>query len=183
LANFSSGGDGCLDCIRSKEAIKKQLETYNRTILSRGYRNSPETLVILRKNIRKATEVARGINSKPVLQYDLEGNFIKEWENSSRPEEALGIDASSILKNCKGRMKSSGGFIWRYKIGKDYPLSITPILRHLTEKQINEIMEMRENGIPALRIAKKCNKHPSTITLLFKRKDKEKEKFLTTVSM
>lgn len=48
---------------------------------------------------------------KVVLQYDLDGNLIKEWEGI--PE--LGINKSNIANCCRGIVNSAGGYIWKYK--------------------------------------------------------------------
>lgn len=55
-------------------------------------------------------------SSKPVLQYDLNGNFIREWECMRQVERELGLCSTSIQHCCKrpDRYKTSGGFIWRY---------------------------------------------------------------------
>lgn len=50
---------------------------------------------------------------RPVLQYDINMNFIKEWESTKIVLRTLGI---KVIDCCKGRNKTRGGFIWRYKI-------------------------------------------------------------------
>jgi hypothetical protein len=52
-----------------------------------------------------------------ILQYDIKGNYIKEWESASEIERKLKISESQIIANCKGHKgkKSAGGYIWRYK--------------------------------------------------------------------
>jgi len=50
---------------------------------------------------------------KPVLQYDLDNNFIKEWESIASVVRELKIH--NISKVCKGVAKTAGGFIWKYK--------------------------------------------------------------------
>jgi hypothetical protein len=47
-----------------------------------------------------------------IIQYDLEGNFIKEW---SSIKEASYIHKGSIRDCCIGRQKTAGGYIWKYK--------------------------------------------------------------------
>lgn len=49
---------------------------------------------------------------KIVLQYDLGGNFIKEWESLASVRKKLNL---SVDKCCRGLQKTAGGFIWRYK--------------------------------------------------------------------
>ena len=49
---------------------------------------------------------------KPILQYDLDGNFIREWECTSD----VGREVSGNICDClKGRHKTACGFIWKYK--------------------------------------------------------------------
>lgn len=50
---------------------------------------------------------------KAILQYDLEGNFIKEWK--SIKEATKNLKCSNITNVLKGRYKQDNGFIWRYK--------------------------------------------------------------------
>lgn len=56
-------------------------------------------------------------NSKKVLQYDLKGTFICEFKSCKDAAIALGhkYSAYSISKCCKGLMKKSLGYIWKYK--------------------------------------------------------------------
>ena len=55
--------------------------------------------------------------AKPVLQYDLLGNLIKEWPSASKVEEELGIWQTSISACCVGRTgyNSAGGYTWKFK--------------------------------------------------------------------
>lgn len=50
--------------------------------------------------------------SKPVLQYDLDGNFIKEYLSIA---EAQRHGYNSICRCCKGITKTANGYIWKYK--------------------------------------------------------------------
>ena len=53
--------------------------------------------------------------SKPILQYSKSGEFIRDWQGASEVERVLGINNSHIIECCKGKLKSSGGFVWKYK--------------------------------------------------------------------
>lgn len=53
--------------------------------------------------------------SIPILQFSKDGTLIKEWPSTREAERQLGIARSSICVCCKGRSKSAGGFVWRYK--------------------------------------------------------------------
>lgn len=56
--------------------------------------------------------------SKPVLQYDLKGNFIKEWA-STQEAGRNGYDASAVAKCCKNKYERRKNvyknYIWKYK--------------------------------------------------------------------
>ena len=50
-----------------------------------------------------------------IIQLTKSGEFIKEWPSAKEAERRLGIPRSSICNCLKGRYKSAGGFVWRYK--------------------------------------------------------------------
>lgn len=52
--------------------------------------------------------------SKPVMQFDLQGNLIKEWPSSREIERVLGYNRAAIYQCIKGKYKQAYGFIWRY---------------------------------------------------------------------
>ena len=52
---------------------------------------------------------------KPICQYSLEGEFIAKYESGQEAARANNILVSSgIYECCKGKYKSSNGYIWRY---------------------------------------------------------------------
>lgn len=54
-------------------------------------------------------------NSKPLLQFDLNGNFIREWESAAQVKRELGYCAENIRNCCKGRRPKANGYLWEYK--------------------------------------------------------------------
>lgn len=52
---------------------------------------------------------------KVILQYDIFGNFIKEWESASKIQEELGLDNHTIRGCCRGDYNTCGNYIWLYK--------------------------------------------------------------------
>lgn len=65
---------------------------------------------------RKLGEVLGGVKNpaaKPVFQYDKDMNFIKEWPYIRAARNATG--ANNIWACCVGRLKTSGGYVWRYE--------------------------------------------------------------------
>lgn len=54
---------------------------------------------------------------KPVLQFDLQNNFIKEWESAKEASISIGRPKSDdIGACCRGRQKTAFGFIWKFKL-------------------------------------------------------------------
>ena len=52
---------------------------------------------------------------KAVLQFSKNGEFIAEYPSTHEAERQTGCYQTNICKCCKGKYKSAGGFIWKYK--------------------------------------------------------------------
>lgn len=57
---------------------------------------------------------AKNKNSKPVCQYDYDGNLIKEYASSHDAAEAMGVESYCISYCCQGKIGSVKGFLWKY---------------------------------------------------------------------
>lgn len=62
-------------------------------------------------------------HTRKVLQYDKEGNFIKEWDSVKSATEAMACTKMSIIRCCQGKNKSCMGYIWKYKEDRKASLS------------------------------------------------------------
>ena len=100
-----SRGKGVPKSVKGTKGIKRSEEFKNKIRNSRkNKKHSPET----KKKISKS-------KCRSVLQYDLKGNFIQEWSSSLEIEKELRIFKTSITACCRGKLKTSGKFIWKYK--------------------------------------------------------------------
>lgn len=52
---------------------------------------------------------------KEILQYDLKNNFIKKYENCCEASRKTNICRSCINDCCNGKLKTAGGYKWKYK--------------------------------------------------------------------
>lgn len=52
---------------------------------------------------------------KEIIQYDLNGNFIKEWKGVKEAARILNIKPPNLSATLNGRQKTCGGFIWKFK--------------------------------------------------------------------
>lgn len=51
---------------------------------------------------------------KPVYQFDLNGNYIQQWDNITEAGRSLNINYTSISSCCSKNRNSAGGFLWSY---------------------------------------------------------------------
>lgn len=93
----------------TKETIKVIAEK------NTGKKHSIETIEKMKNDPRRSFKGTAHPQSKPVLQFDLCGHFIKEWDYINQARDCLGVDASTIVRCCKGKQKTAGGYIWKYK--------------------------------------------------------------------
>ena len=59
-------------------------------------------------------EKAYNTPTKPISQYDLEGNFIASFESAREAERVTGIGYKMISRVCKGERPYTHGFIWKF---------------------------------------------------------------------
>lgn len=57
--------------------------------------------------------IAIEATKKKVLQIDMDGTIVKEWESLTAAATALGLQVSNISHCCSGRIGSTGGYKWR----------------------------------------------------------------------
>lgn len=111
------------DCINHKDENKLNNCVENLEWCDRKYNNN---YGMHNLNIAKS-------HSKPVLQYTLNGEFVKEWESATAASKALGFPQSAINWCCtkKKKYNSCKGFLWKYK-NDDTPISFKngkPVLK------------------------------------------------------
>lgn len=68
-------------------------------------------------NINYGNSLTKFANSiyKSVIQYTLDGVFVREWKSIAEIGREKGYDKSYISKCCRGIYKTSHNFIWKYK--------------------------------------------------------------------
>jgi hypothetical protein len=89
------------NCIRS--VLKGECKSSKNKIYS--FKKIPKTF------FKKYFQIWKGF----VLQFDLNGNLIKEWKSSYEASKILKISRTNIDRCLKKERKISNGFIWKYK--------------------------------------------------------------------
>ena len=97
-----------LPCINHKDENKLNNIVTNLEYCTYSYNSNYGTAIERRSKKR----------SKPVLQYDLEGNFIKEWKSVAECGRN-GYNYGNVSECCRGKRKYHKDCIWRYKNEED----------------------------------------------------------------
>jgi len=101
LSNLTDGGEGTIGLILSRESIE---------------RGSKKRIGLkVSEEVKEILKLANKINSKPVIQYDIENNFINEFQSLNEVYRKTGIPVSNISNACNGKLKQVNGYIWRFK--------------------------------------------------------------------
>ena len=98
---------------KSKTMTGRKASEETKQKMSQAKKNHPMYTDQWRQQISKAN--IGGTSSKPVLQFTLDGIFLKEWSSKAEASKALNINPFSISNNTIGRNKSAGGYIWKNK--------------------------------------------------------------------
>lgn len=68
----------------------------------------PERYITISKKVKN------GKRSKQIAQYTFDGQLVKIWPSAMEIQRQLGISNSNIIACCKGKLKQTHGFIWKY---------------------------------------------------------------------
>lgn len=108
-------------CEETVKFLKEKTEIYGKYEKNGKLCNSDllKQMGLIEKETQvKPTKRVNKLTSKPVLQYSLDGEFIKEWDSIYAASESIsGVKGSygNIYKCCKAKTKTAYGFVWRYK--------------------------------------------------------------------
>ena len=106
------------------ESLKKYYETHTGTMT--GKHHSKETIekmkckIISDETRRLMSEHHCNVSgennpsSRSIRQFDTDGNIIRDYKYASMAANEYNLDLSSIIKCCKGKQKTCGGYVWKY---------------------------------------------------------------------
>ena len=95
-------------CVNHKDENKQNNVVSNLEWCTHEYNNTYGTRIE-----RVAEKTTNGKCSKPVLQYTLNGEFVREWESTAECGRN-GFNQGNVVTCCQGKLKKYKGFIWRY---------------------------------------------------------------------
>jgi len=85
----------------------------------KGYSLDRLQLMTWEENMKKShSDKINGINNKQnraVIATNIKTGEETEYYSSMNAKRCLSVDSSSVVKCCRGKVKTVGGFYWRYK--------------------------------------------------------------------
>ena len=124
LTNLTDGGEGTTGIKHTQEYKDNQ---------------SKKRLGIKRDPI--SVEKTAKARRKKIYQYDLEGNFIREFESCREASKFLKRDEDAISNCARGKNKSTYGFQWFYEFKGEKTKKLTYIKNHFSRKIIQKSLE------------------------------------------
>ena len=112
------------------DAEKKYIHLFN-TMIPNGY------------NVDEGGH-SNTVQVKTFYQYDLEGNFLKEYTNVKETSQELGLNYQTLLACLDGYTHSCGGYCWSYVKMKKFPIH-EEMLNNI-KKQV-EMYDLNDNLI------------------------------------
>lgn len=91
---------------RSEESIQKQKKTWEHN------KSINKKQIYSKEGLERKSKLMK----IPIIQYSLNGEFIKEWESAKDVEDLLFMKRTHIRACCRGKRKTAGGFVWKNKI-------------------------------------------------------------------
>jgi group I intron endonuclease len=126
LLNLKEGGNGYGKHSEETKAIIKEKRKHQviteetrqkMSVFFKNIKRNPEW-------VKKVADANRGRtyayeirkkSMKPIIQLDINGNFIREWDSSREASKVLGTTESNICNCLTNRAKTAKGFKWQYK--------------------------------------------------------------------
>lgn len=132
-----------------------------------GQKHTEETKLLLKNNNWKGILDVNNPFSKKCYQYDLDGNFIKEWNAVMQVSREIGLSDSIIVRCLKGKTRTAHKFQWfyEYKGEKIDPIKVKSHINGVKNKTFfNELKSYLEKGLSLKEIAENTNSKLSRIT-------------------
>ena len=100
----------------SKETIEKIKANRSKTRTEEAKKKQSNTMKEKYKNGYISPMIgSKAVNRKPIIQLDLNGNIIKEWDCITEAANYYGISPSRIILVLKGKRNQTIGYKWKYK--------------------------------------------------------------------
>lgn len=100
----------------NRSTIWNRLKNYKNYDISQSHHRSGKISYL--NKLDRGT-IPEHMKPKLIYQYDLWGNYVREWASAKQVHRELGIDNSLIGQVLSGKYLQAGGYQWTYKEGAD----------------------------------------------------------------
>ncbi len=124
LKNMTNGGDGNTG-LKMSDISKEKIRRANL-----GKKSSKEKITKIsnwakgNNKIQKNLKLGSKKSQIPIIQKSKDGEVINQWDSLQQASDELGIERSNISHCLRGRIKTSGGYIWEYVRSSNTQLSM-----------------------------------------------------------
>lgn len=135
LVNLTDGGEGRMNVVTSEETREKMSKARlgkklsektklkmkevktgkNNSRYGTSHTNETKNQMSISHQGKKLSNETKQKMSRIIIQTDLEGNFIKEWNSIISALKELNMSSGSIGECLRGKNKTAGGYKWEYK--------------------------------------------------------------------
>lgn len=100
----------------AKEMLGRELNTNEvvHHIDGNKRNNAVQNLMVVTRSEHARIHAKEIDRSKAVIQLDKNGIVIAKWHSAREASKALNIYAGNISKCCKGLLKTTGGYSWKF---------------------------------------------------------------------
>lgn len=158
----------CLELGLSRSSVYSRLKDYQnyQPLISnqRGGRQAYETMI-------KNGTLPVHMRPRAIVQYDIWGNKIKEWDSARQIKREIGIDNTLVGKVLKGEYYQAGGYQW--KLIGDYPENLElkiPLKFGIIQKDKNENIVKSFSSLKEVK--EELKKNPTSVSKCLKNKQK-----------
>jgi group I intron endonuclease len=111
---------------------------------------------------------------KQVVQLDMRGNFIAEYDSIKSASKATGVCDTGIISCCNGTYQYSGGFLWKYKENYNpcnqyvyintrlHPVVQFDLYGNIIGEYVSVKDAKQKTGIPSSNISRCCSHNAKT---------------------
>jgi hypothetical protein len=140
-------------CVNASGCLISSL-IHNRGRTGKGFIWLDKESTFTSKELNSIYNPPNSMNTK-VLQLDFDGNVIKEYDTIKQAAMAVGTDSSNISKVCRGKLKKTKGFVWKY--------SVNSLRTRLTNSDAQTIKKLYNSGKSIKELSKLYHKHIESI--------------------
>ena len=108
---FKKGHTFTQEALQKMSEAKKGKPSWNKGL--KGYHSGKDN-VMKRAEVREKFKGVKNVRAKKIIQLDMEGNFIREWDYMTQVQEKLSFNVANLAACCRGRIKSAYGYKWKY---------------------------------------------------------------------